>query len=140
MEYKMSSKVINGGGVALLNGTGIVWRRIATTQWDMVFWYQNCSDLLQEKLFLVCLRSLEQFIQTVKGQNNFWEQNAFLTCFMRFLISNKLEWLESKLEKKFWDRETCRKSEKIFDRDYFSDKINFILYPSVAKLKISTAQ
>ena len=37
MEYKMSSKVINGGGVALLNGTGIVWRRIATTQWDMVF-------------------------------------------------------------------------------------------------------
>ena len=25
------------------------------------------------------LRSLEQFIQTVKGQNNFWQQNAFLT-------------------------------------------------------------
>ena len=23
-------------------------------------------------------RSLEQFIQTVKGQNNFWQQNAFL--------------------------------------------------------------
>ena len=23
------------------------------------------------------LRSLEQFIQTVKGQNNFWQQNAF---------------------------------------------------------------
>ena len=92
------------------------------------------------KIVLTFLRLLEQFIQTVKGQNNFWEQNAFLTCFMRFLISNKLEWLESKLEKKFWDRETCRKSEKIFDRDYFSDKINFILYPSVAKLKISTAQ
>ena len=26
------------------------------------------------------LRSLEQFIQTVKGQNNFWQQNVFLTC------------------------------------------------------------
>ena len=46
------------------------------------------------------LRSLEQFIQTVKGQNNFWQQNAFLTCSWRFLISNKLEQLEFKLEKK----------------------------------------
>ena len=26
------------------------------------------------------LRSLEQFIETVKGQNKFWQQNAFLTC------------------------------------------------------------
>ena len=54
----------------------------------MVFCYQNCSDLLWEKIILVIeknlkfetegrefakfLRSLEQFIQTVKGQNNFW--------------------------------------------------------------------
>jgi hypothetical protein len=53
----------------------------------MVFCYQNCSDLLWEKIVLVIeilkfeaegrefakiLRSLEQFIQTVKGQNNFW--------------------------------------------------------------------
>ena len=30
--------------------------------------------------FVKFLRSLEQFIQTVKGQNKFWEQNAFLTC------------------------------------------------------------
>ena len=40
----------------------------------MVFCYQNCSDLLtycsidREKL----LRSVEQFIQSVKGQNIFW--------------------------------------------------------------------
>ena len=40
---------------------------------------------------------LLEFIQTVKGQNNFWEQNAFLTCSWRFLGSNILE--ESKLEK-----------------------------------------
>ena len=48
---------------------------------EMVFCYQNCSDLLWEKLlkfeaegqeFTKSLRSLEQFIQTVKGQNNFW--------------------------------------------------------------------
>ena len=42
------------------------------------------------------LRSLEQFIQTVKGLNNFW--NAFLTCSWRFLICNKLEKLEFILE------------------------------------------
>ena len=55
----------------------------------MVFCYQNCSDELwekkcssdQEKIlkfetegreFAKILRSLEQFVQTVKGQNNFW--------------------------------------------------------------------
>ena len=55
----------------------------------MVFCFQNCSDLLQEKNFLdsdreklfriesegqelaKCLRSLEQFIQTEKSQYNF---------------------------------------------------------------------
>ena len=39
------------------------------------------------------LRSAEQFIQTVKGQNNFWLENAFLTCSWRFLRSKKLEQL-----------------------------------------------
>ena len=54
----------------------------------LVFCYQNCSDLLWEKIVLVIekknryeaegwefpkiLRSLEQFVQTVKGQNSFW--------------------------------------------------------------------
>jgi hypothetical protein len=42
---------------------------------------------------------LQKFIQTVKCQNNFWGQNAFLTCSWRFLISNELEQLEFKLEK-----------------------------------------
>ena len=45
------------------------------------------------------LRSLKQFIRTVKGQNNYWQQNAFLTCSLKFLRSNKLEKLEFKLEK-----------------------------------------
>ena len=46
---------------------------------EMVICYQKCSDLLLEKIVLVIeknfakvLRSLEQFILTVKGQNNFW--------------------------------------------------------------------
>ena len=30
--------------------------------------------------FAKFLRSLEQFIPKVKGQNNFWQQNAFSTC------------------------------------------------------------
>jgi hypothetical protein len=56
----------------------------------MVLCCQNCSDLLWEKIvlnsvrekllkleaegleFANFLRTLEQFIQTVKGQNNFW--------------------------------------------------------------------
>ena len=42
---------------------------------------------------------LEQFIQTVKGLNNFWRQIAFLTCSWRFLISDKLEQSKFKLEK-----------------------------------------
>ena len=95
----------------------------------MVFCYQNCSDLLaavrkncssdQEKVlkfeaegqkFAKCLRSNEQFIQTVKGQNNFWQQNAFLTGSWRFLTSKKLEQLQFTLEKNDWVLQICRKS------------------------------
>ena len=68
---------------------------------------KNCSSDREKLLkfeaegqeFAKFLRSPEQFIQTVKGQNNFWQQNAFLTCSWMFLISNKLEQLEFKLEK-----------------------------------------
>ena len=48
--------------------------------------------------FATILRLLEQFIQTVKGLNN-GNRMFFLTCSWRFLISNKLEQLEFKLEK-----------------------------------------
>ena len=49
--------------------------------------------------FAKILRSLEQFARIVKGQDNFWKQNTFLTCLSwRFLISNELEKLEFKLE------------------------------------------
>ena len=82
----------------------------------MVFCYQNCCDLLWEKNVVVIekkfwkyeaegrefahfLESLEQFIQTVKGQNIFGNRILFLTCSWRFIMSNKLEQLEFKLEK-----------------------------------------
>ena len=42
----------------------------------MVFCYQNCSDLLWEKIEFF-LRSLEQFIQAVKGQSNFGNRMLF---------------------------------------------------------------
>ena len=64
--------------------------------------------------FAKFLRSLEQFIQTVKGQNNFWQQNTFLTCSRRFLISDKIEQLEPKLEKKLGFRNMHEKLEKNF--------------------------
>ena len=51
--------------------------------------------------FAKILRSLEQFIQTVKGPNNFWQQNAFLTFSWRFLIYSELEQFKFKLENFF---------------------------------------
>ena len=59
--------------------------------------YTNREKLLkfeaESREFAKKLWSLEQFIQAVKNQNNFWEQNAFLTCLWRFLMSHRLEQL-----------------------------------------------
>ena len=64
-----------------------------------------------DREFAKILRSLKKIIQPVKGPNNYWQHNAaFLTCSWRFLISNKLEQSKLKLEKNYWDLETCRKS------------------------------
>ena len=81
----------------------------------MVFCYQNCSDPLWEKIVLVIEKTLEirgwrpricknfEITRTIYSnrthQNNYWQQNAFLICSWSFLISNKLEQLEFKLEK-----------------------------------------
>ena len=79
---------------------------------------KSCSSD-QEKLlnleaegraFAKFLRSLEQYIQTVNGQNNFWKQNAFLTCSWRFLIPKKNSTIRIQIGKDYWDLETCRKS------------------------------
>ena len=80
-----------------MDGSGILLPKFF---WPTV--RKNCSND-REKLFKFkveglefakFLRSLKQFIQIVKGQVNFCQQNAFLTCFWRFLRSNKLEQLE----------------------------------------------
>ena len=65
----------------------------------LTYCQKNCSSDQEEILkfeaegreFAKILRSLEQFIQTMKGQNNFWKQNTFLTCSWRFLRSNEIE-------------------------------------------------
>ena len=62
---------------------------------------KNCSSVREKLLkfeaegreFAKFLRSLEQFIQAVKGEDIFFKQNAFLTCFWRFLRSKELEQL-----------------------------------------------
>ena len=54
----------------------------------LIYCEKNCSSNQEKKLkfeaegqeFAKNLRSLEQFLRTVKGQKNFWKQNAFLTC------------------------------------------------------------
>ena len=82
----------------------------------MVFCYQNCSGVLWEKNVLViekkiwnsklkdenlqkCLRSSEQFIQTVKGQNNFGNRMLFWPVLGGFTYLKGLEQLEFQLEK-----------------------------------------
>ena len=76
----------------MLKASGHEWKKEMKLgeRKEMVFCYQNCSYLLWEKIALVIekkkllkfeaegrefeknSRSLEQFIQTMKGQNNFW--------------------------------------------------------------------
>ena len=74
--------------------------------------------------FTKLLRSLEQFIQTVKVQNNFWYHNAFLTLSWRFLISNELEF---KLEKILGFRKIQEKLEKhVSTKQIISTKHDFL--------------
>ena len=63
--------------------------------------------------FAKILRSLEQFIQTVKGQNHFLVTECFLTFSWRFLISNKLKQLQFKLEFFFGIQKHAGKVRKI---------------------------
>ena len=48
--------------------------------------------------FANVLRSLEQYIQTVKGQNNLLIKECFFNLFLEVFIYNKVEQLEFKLE------------------------------------------
>lgn len=59
-----------------------------------------------------------------KRSKQFFKENAFVTCFSRFLRSNLLEQLWFKLEKIYSDVEICRRSYKIvfaFIQEYFEE-------------------
>ena len=66
---------------------------------------KNCSSVREKLLkfeaedreFSNFLKSLEQFIQAVEGQNNFWVTEYFFNLFLE--ISQISEQLEFKLEK-----------------------------------------
>ena len=90
----------------------------------MVFCYQNCSDLRREKncssdgeKLLNFEAEGQEFFKLFKSNGTIYSnserQNNILTFSWSFLISNKLEQFEFKLEKKYWDLETFRKSWKI---------------------------
>ena len=81
---------------------------------DLTYCEKNCySD--REKLlkyeaegrkFANVLRLLKQFIHAVKGQTNFWKQNAFLTFSQIWCIRTII----TQIGKNHWDIEICRKS------------------------------
>jgi hypothetical protein len=62
----------------------------------------------ENREFANFLKSLEQFFQTVKGQNNCWY--AFLTFSWWVLMSDKFKTIRIQIGKKYWDLETFRKS------------------------------
>ena len=82
--------------------SNLLWVFFPSVWLTMVFCLENCSDLPWEKKcwsdwekllkfrtegreFGNFLRSLEQFIETAKGQNIFWIKKCFLTCSRKFL-------------------------------------------------------
>ena len=77
-------------------GTSEHWYFV--TKIVLTYYEKNCSSdpekLLKFKAegpeFANFLTLLEHSIQAVKGQNNFWCQNAFSTCSWRFLRSQKI--------------------------------------------------
>ena len=88
-----------------------------------LFWPTVRKNCDREKLlkfeaegqeFVKILRSLGQFIQTVKGQKNFWWQNAFLICSWRFPMPYILEQLKLKSEKNIGIKKHAGKVRKIF--------------------------
>ena len=82
---------------------------------------KNCSSDREKLLkfeaegreFAKLLTSLEQFIQTVKGQNNFWYvTECFFNLFLEVSHIYKIRTIRIQTGKNYWDLETCRKIKK----------------------------
>ena len=100
--------------LAMCSGYGQEWLRKNFESWDtktilsksvegflviiwslhnkkMSFCYQNCWPTVRRNCSSDREKLLKfEVIQTVKGQSNFWYQNAFLTCSWMFLIDRTI--------------------------------------------------
>jgi hypothetical protein len=74
----------------------------------MVIFFQNCSDLLWEKIVLMIekKKSGRKFVQTVKSQYNFWNSMFFHLC----QDISRIRRITIQIEKNNGDSETYRKS------------------------------
>ena len=95
---------------------------------QMVFCYQNCSDLLWEKVELVVEKNLWD-----SRLNNLFKQwnvrTILLTCSWRFLMSNKLEQLEfRKFGKKILGFRNMQ--EKLEESQFSCNPITFLWIPN----------
>ena len=77
----------------------------------MVFCYQNCSDLLWEKNVIVIEKSFET-TRTIYSSSERSEQFLITECFFNLFREVSETIRIQKGKKKYWDLETCRKSEK----------------------------
>ena len=76
-----------------------------------LFWptvRKNCSSD-REKLFAKFLRSLEQFIQTVKGRKNFCFTECFSNLFVEVSHIKRIRTIQIQIGRNYWDLETCSK-------------------------------
>ena len=76
-------------------------RKNCSSDWEKI-WKWNAES----REFANFLRSLEQLIQVVKGQNNFWNRMFFNL----FLEVSQIWYIRIQTGKNNWDLETCRKS------------------------------
>ena len=96
---------------------------------EMVFCYQNCSDLLWEKIVLVIEKNFwnsglkaDNFLIfwddlnnlfKIKGQKQFLVIECFFCFFNLLLAVSHIWWIRTiriQIGNNYWDLETCRKS------------------------------
>ena len=107
----------------------------------ILFWptvKKKCSSN-QEKLLKFkgegweCLISFEQFDRTVKGQNNFWLQNAFLYLFLE--VSQTWKTRTIQIRKKFWDWEIVH-AGKVRKCIFFARKMLWLISKKMYVVKL----
>jgi hypothetical protein len=98
----------------------VKWKRMK--QREMVFCYQNCSDLLWEKIVLVIEKNfwrprickIFEITRIICSNSERSEEFLVIECFFKlFLEVSQNLWIRTiqiQIGKNYWDLETCRKS------------------------------